>query len=112
MGLAENNLRLLLEAKARHRVSLTRTATLGRQELFLDEKALLGILQSFGYSLAEAECADLARRDEGFAESLLTYLGAEELRSFDVSDYEGATDVHDFNARVDPELHGQFDLVF
>jgi hypothetical protein len=112
MGLAENNLRLLLEAKARHGVSLTRTATLGRQELFVGENALRGILQSFGYSLSEAECADLVHRDRGFAESLLTYLGAEEVRSFDVSDYEGATDLHDFNARVDPELHGEFDLVF
>jgi SAM-dependent methyltransferase len=109
MGLAENNLRLLLEAKARHGVSLTRSATLGRQELFLSEKALQGILQSFGYRLSETECADLAQG--GFADSLLRFLGAEEVRSFDVSDYEGATDVHDFNARIDSELHGQFDLV-
>jgi hypothetical protein len=109
MGLAENNLRLLLEAKARHGVSLTRTATLGRQELFLSQKALHGMLQSFGYGVSEAECADLAH--VGFADSLLRFLGAEDVRSFDVSDYEGATDVHDFNSRIDPALHGQFDLV-
>jgi SAM-dependent methyltransferase len=111
MGLAENNLRLLLEAKARHGVSLTRTATLGRQELFLSYRALHGILQSFGYSLSEAECADLAHRDGGFADSLLTLLGADEVRAYDVSDYEGATDLHDFNAQIDPDHHGQFDLV-
>jgi hypothetical protein len=111
MGFAENNLRLILEAKARHGVSLTRTATLGRQELFVGEEELLAILQSFGYSVLERECAELAHRDGGFADSLLRFLGAEEVRSFDVSDYEGATDVHDFNRRIDPEHHGQFDLV-
>ena len=51
------------------------------------------------------------RRDAGFADSLFTFLGAEEVRSFDASSYEGASDIHDFNARIDPEYHRQFDLV-
>jgi SAM-dependent methyltransferase len=111
MGLAENNLRLLLEAKGRHGVSLTRTATLGRQEILLSAGALRKILRSFGYNLSQSDSADLLRRDAGFADSLLMYLGAEEIRSFDSSGYEGATDVHDFNAELDPEHHRQFDLV-
>jgi hypothetical protein len=112
MGLADNNLRFLLEAKTRYGVALTHTATMGRQQLLLSASALHKILGSFGYSLSLLECADLVHRDGGFADSLLTFLGAEEVRSFDVSPYEGASDVHDFNAELDPEHHLQFDLVF
>jgi hypothetical protein len=41
----------------------------------------------------------------------LTYLGAEEVRSFDASDYQGASVLHDFNLPIGGEHQGRFDLV-
>ena len=111
MGLLDNHLRFVLDAKANHGVAFTRTATLGRHQLLLSAKALHSILRSFGYSVSKSDCVELMRQDEGFADALLRFLGAEEVKSFDASSYEGASHIHDFNKPIDPALHYQFDLV-
>lgn len=110
VGLSENNLRFLLEAKA-DGVSVTRAATLGRQSLLLDADALHEILESFGHQLSAPDCIDLVQLDGGFAEPLFRFLGSEAVKSFDASRYEGATDVHDFNTPIPSEHYQQFDLV-
>jgi SAM-dependent methyltransferase len=48
----------------------------------------------------------------GYCETLLTYLGATRVSSMDVSDYEGATILHDLNTPVPGHLWESFDTIF
>jgi len=84
---------------------------LGRQRLFLTADALRNVLASFGYRMSALECAELVAREASFADPLLRYLGSEEIRSFDASDYEGATDLFDFNNELPTDAYQSFDLV-
>lgn len=92
-------------------VSFTRTATIGRQELHLSANALKRILLDFGYSTAANAVTDLMEKADGFAEPLLEALGAIEIRSFDASPYQGASNVHDFNSPIDPGFKNYFTVV-
>jgi hypothetical protein len=77
----------------------------------LTADALCNVLASFGYELSALDCAELVAREAGFADPLFRYLGSEAIRSFDASDYEGATDVFDFNNELPSDVYQSFDLV-
>jgi SAM-dependent methyltransferase len=49
---------------------------------------------------------------DGFTEKLWQVLGFDGIETMDVSDYEGATILHDMNEPVPEALHGQFDFIF
>lgn len=110
MGLDVNGTKFLLYAKTQG-VRLDRTAMIGRQGMHLDAGALSNNLNAFGYQAGEEEALRLLREDGGYAEAFLKKLGAAEVRSFDASPYEHATDVHDFNLPLDESLKNYFDLV-
>jgi len=110
MGLDGNTTRFLLYAKRRG-VDFSSTATVGRQFFYLDAPALKTVLQDFGYTLSEAQIMGLLLRNEGYTEPLFQLLGACEIRSFDASTYEGASDVHDFNLPIPEELCNRFSAV-
>lgn len=99
-----NGTRLLMNA-ARSGVDFSRTAMLGRQTLNLNSAALRQNLVEFGYN---ADAQSLLQADNGYAESFLRMLGANEIASFDASGYEAATYVHDFNLPVSPIHHQSF----
>jgi SAM-dependent methyltransferase len=84
---------------------------IGRQGMHLDAEALRSNLSAFGYHADQAEALRILREDGGYAEAFFKLLGAAEVRSFDASSYEHATDVHDFNLPVDESLKNRFDLV-
>ncbi|MFL5944766.1 MAG: hypothetical protein ACJ74D_13150 [Gaiellaceae bacterium] len=94
MGLTVETTRFLLHCR-RQGVSFERTATLGRQQLWATNAQLMTLFERYEPGLGRG--GDLNREGYGYAEPLLKLLGAEEVRSFDASSYEGATDVHDFN---------------
>jgi SAM-dependent methyltransferase len=110
MGFMVNSTRFLLYTRD-HGVSFERTATIGRQQLFLDPASLQNVLTEFGFDTTIEESTRLLARGGGYAEPLLELLGAKVTRSFDASDYEGATDVHDFNVPISSDFHASFDLV-
>lgn len=110
MGLDPNTTRFLLYAK-RCGVDFSHSATIGRQFFYLDAPVLAGILKDFGYSLPEAEVGGLLSRNQGYTEGLFELLGARQIRSFDASAYEGASDLHDFNLPVPDTLCNQFTAV-
>jgi hypothetical protein len=92
-------------------VSFTRTAMIGRQELHLSANALRTNLADFGYFPAANEVNELMDKAGGFAEPLLGALGAIEICSFDSSEYEGASNVHDFNCAIDESFKNRFTAV-
>jgi hypothetical protein len=104
MGLDVNGTRFMLYAK-RQGVSFLRTAMLGRQEMHLDGPALQMIFKEFGFP------ANIDRMKSRYAEPLFEMLGAEEVRSFDAADHEGATDLHDFNQPIDEKYKKRFTAV-
>lgn len=110
MGLDLNSTRFVLYARRRG-VSYHRTAMIGRQELHLSKAALRQTLRAFGFPISRGEVDRIVADAGGFAEPLLKYLGAEDIRSFDASGFEEATDIHDLNLPVPGAYHGAFSAV-
>ena len=110
MGLDFNGTRFLLLAKATG-VDFAKSATVGRQSLYLDPGELKKNLHDFGIRKADSEIAALLESAQGYAEPFLRMLGAEEIVSVDLSTYEGAAVVHDMNFPVADHLKDRFDAV-
>lgn len=58
------------------------------------------------------DCAGLLSRDEAFAEPFFRALGFGTVESLDASDYESCSRLHDLNAPIPEDWHGQYDVVF
>lgn len=110
MGFDVQAVRFLLSAH-RSGVSFANTATMGRQELFIDPFLLQRILRSFGMARNDAEVRRILTEADGFAEPLLKVLGAEHICSIDASSYEGASVVHDMNLPIPDNLRGAYSVV-
>ena len=110
VGLTQNSARFVLYVHSRG-VSFRRTAMIGRQQLLLEPEALAGLLRRYGHEITDEAAAALLAEQEGFAEPLLRLIGADEVRSFDASSYEGATDVHDLNQPLPERYDSHFDFV-
>lgn len=100
MGIDVPALHLLALARARG-ADFSRTLTIGRQSLQLDDAELAGFLERLGRP-------DLARdpaavRRDGYCETLLREaFGAKENQSIDAAPYEHASIIHDMNLPFAP----------
>ena len=110
MGLDVNGTRALLHAR-KQGVDFSRTAMIGRQGLHLNVAALARNLRDFGFEAAAKHAARLLSADRGYAEPFLRLLGATEIVSFDASDFEGASYIHDFNLPIDKKFSNGFTVV-
>jgi hypothetical protein len=110
MGLDINGTRALLYAR-KQGVDFSRTATIGRQNLYLNVATLTRNLRDFGFETSAKESAHLLSAEKGYAEPFLRLLGAAEIVSFDASDFEGATYIHDFNLPLDKKFSRRFSVV-
>jgi hypothetical protein len=110
MGFDVQGVRFLLWAH-RHGAQFKRAALIGRQELFIDPGSLARILRCYDLEKSEAEVRGLLTEANGFAEPLLTLLGAQDIKSVDASGYEGASMVHDMNLTIPDGLQGRFSAV-
>jgi hypothetical protein len=110
MGLDLQGVKFLLGAQ-REGATFTRTATIGRQELFIDAIWLHRVLRSAGMAQGDAAIQRLLTEESGFAEPLLKFLGAKEICSIDASPYERASIVHDLNQPISDALKGAFTVV-
>lgn len=109
MGLDINGIKFLLYARKRG-VSFADTAMIGRQNMLLGKDALARALNSAGENDVMAAVAQIMD-DSGYAEPFFRYIGAENIISFDASDYEGATVVHDMNKPIGDEHKERFSVV-
>lgn len=110
LGLDLNGVRFLLYAQ-KLGVDFGQTAMLGRQSLDLNRYELKKTLRSYGYSGDTKLSGSLIAKNEGYAEALLTYIGAKTIHSYDISSYEGATHIHDMNAGISSDLSNQYTVV-
>ena len=113
MGLSVDSTSFLVQAWKRG-VRFDHTLTLGRQHMLVSPERIEKILQQYGaWPPAEGEAKFHAAllespwRFDVFAGAL----GAKKVESCDVSDYEGATLIHDLNQVIPPEWEERFDAV-
>lgn len=110
MGLDVNGTKFLLYARQAG-VSFAETAMVGRQELLADAETLKVNFRKLGQELADSEADRIVSAGRGYAEPFLEKLGANEIVSFDASDYENASVSHDFNQPIPAEFHNRFSVV-
>lgn len=106
MALNANCIRFLLNAHQQG-VNFSRTAMLGRQRLDITPSEMQRLLMTFGLDVKDTEFLF----ETGYSEPLLRLLGATEIVSFDASDYEKATRIHDFNQPMGEEFLDHFTIV-
>ena len=110
MGLDINGTRFLLYCK-RLGVDFGRTAMIGRQGLHLSKHDLMHVFESFNHPLDARVIDSILTQHYGYAEPLLVHLGAQEVHSFDNSEYEGATHVHDMNQQLPERFKEKYTTV-
>ncbi|MEM6342623.1 MAG: hypothetical protein AAF927_02040 [Bacteroidota bacterium] len=110
MGLDTNGVKFLLDAKGAG-VSFAKSAMIGRQFLYLDQSELQACFKLLGETLSANEAKAIIEEYNGYAEQLLYQVGADAVDSFDASDYESASVIHDFNQPIGQEHKGKYTMV-
>lgn len=111
MGLDVNGTQFMLYAKT-FGVDFTRMAMIGRQGLHLSSDDLKDNLAKFGFAFDEMMIDRIFKANNGYAEEYFRTVGAKEIHSFDNSDYEGATHVHNLNQEIPEQYKKQYNVVF
>ena len=110
MALDPHTARFLLYAK-RLGVDFSQSAMIGRQSLMLNLFGLERSLIEFGLPFDDQALQHILEEGEGYAEGFLRYLGADDVHSFDRSDYEGATDLLDLNQEIPERYSERYSMV-
>ena len=110
MGLDANGVKFVLYAKRRG-VDFIQTATIGRQSMLASEASVSAAFKRSRTRIGSSEISEIFENSDGYSESLLKNLGAQSITSFDASDYESATCVHDFNFPIPDEFKCHFSAV-
>ena len=114
MGIDKSTL-TFLAAAGEGGVSFAETVTIGRQALSLGPRDLAHVLAAHGLLNEASARRNLLERlgqSEWHAEPLFHQLGATEVHSMDVSDYEGADILWDLNEPIPTELEARFTVLF
>lgn len=111
MGLNTHGIKFLLYSKASG-VDFTQTAMIGRQGLHLYKDELKSIFQTFARTITDQQLDKIFTQDNGYAEEFFRQIGAREIHSFDFSDFEKATYIHDFNREIPSEFKERYSVVF
>lgn len=110
MGLDRNGAKFLLYADSVG-TDFTRTAMIGRQGLHLKKKEIKKHLSEYGYQYDNSTIETMYEGYDGYAEGLLKYLGAYDIHSYDNSNYEDATHIHNMNLPISESSKEQYTLV-
>lgn len=110
MGLGINGTKSLLYARTQG-VSFAKTAMIGRHKLYSYVDSFKKDLTEFGFDVTTEKVKLLLTEENGYAEPFLQTLGANEISSFDASDYESPTHVHDFNLPLPDTFKNRFTTV-
>jgi len=110
MGVDYSSAKKLIDHAGTHGLG-KRVLMLGRHRMQVKDKLKSALDQRLTEAGFDLTYADLVQED-GYAEQFFKALGAEEVTSVDLSDFEGATVLHDLNDPVPEDLAGQFDVIF
>src|SRR5437763_1392135 len=109
MGIDAPALALLCGAKSMG-AEFSSTAMIGRQN-FTGEGTEGAIARVFSV-LGVGKNAAKFLREHHFCEELFRLLGANEVSSFDASEFENATNIHDMNLPIPAAWHERFSCVY
>lgn len=110
MGIDLAQFRLLTLMAARYQPK-GRTLMLGRQALRMRPGTRAPVNRLLKAAKLALNWHDIDQAD-GFSETMWEKFGFGRMETMDLSDYEGATVLHDLNLPVPEALHGQFDFIF
>jgi SAM-dependent methyltransferase len=110
MGLDAATLEILLSARDAG-VSFDEVLTVGRQSLCASPEEIKVVLARHGVRLSAQQAQKLVIEQDGYCEPLLKLMGAQRIDSIDVSNFEGASIVHDMNEVLPDPYRGQFSIV-
>ena len=91
--------------------TLDSIAMIGRQSLHTNATGVGNIFEEFKIPFEVQDLQRIVNEGGGYCEPLLKHLGFENIDSFDFSNYEKPTHVHDFNKPIPPEFDRRYDLV-
>jgi hypothetical protein len=83
---------------------------MGRQTLNLEPSDLQKNLKKFGFS-ADSGTIRHIPGNIWYSEDFFRFIGAKTVDSFDYSDYEGATYIHDMNKQINSSFKQQYSVV-
>lgn len=110
MGIDAATLEILLTAREAG-VSFDEVLTIGRQSLCASPAEVKTVLARHGIRLTGAQAHKLISEQNGYCEPLLKLMGAQRVDSLDVSNFEGASIVHDMNESLPDSYRNQFSIV-
>lgn len=101
----------LVDLSTRFQVRGGRSLMLGRQTFRLEPQFRAHYRRALKAAGRDEGRFDFLQEDE-YSETLFRELGLGEIETMDLSDFEGATILHDLNKSVGKDLHGEFDFIF
>lgn len=110
MGLDVNGVKLLLHAHCSG-IDFSSFAMIGRQSLHLSCREFQAVLSQFGFKVEQALVKGWLEKKGAYAEDFLNMLGAKTIHSFDYSNYENASCIHDMNLVIANEYKGRYSVV-
>ena len=110
MGIDAATLEILLTAREAG-VSFDEVLTVGRQSLCASPAEVKTVLARHGVRLTGGQAQKLVSEQNGYCEPLLKLMGAQRVDSLDVSNFEGASIVHDMNELLPDSYRNQFTIV-
>jgi hypothetical protein len=110
MGISPYGAQYLLHAKSAG-ADFRALATIGRQGFYVEPRPLKKMLAAAGFPAKADAIRALREGAGGYAEPFFKLLGAERIDSFDASDFEAATFVHDMNRPIGAEFAGRYSTV-
>lgn len=81
----------------------------GRQNLYVNPNEIRALLAPCGIIISQADAREICA--SGYAETLLRFLGAESTCSFDYSDYQSSTHIHDMNEPIGNDFKEAYSAV-
>ncbi len=111
MAFDSNGIKFLLYAR-KMGVDFSSTATIGRQFNFANPLEIKDLFDRMGVvDVAVEKIEDLLQKNKSYSEGIFELLGAETVHSFDASDFEGATHIHDFNHGIPKEFENRYSVI-
>lgn len=112
MGIEVQSVRLLLLAGQKLGVDFSDTLTIGRQEIMASAAQIENAFRTVGSPINRELAQNLSSQAGKISDPLFRQLGASTIDAMDVSDFEGASILHDLNRPLPDELAERFSLVF
>jgi len=110
VGLTRHGVRFLLHCRSKG-VDFSESAMIGRQGLHLSKSELRACFAKSGSKLSSEDAERAFIDASSYAEPLFKLLGAASIESLDVSAYEGATHVVDFNVPAPAAFANRYSVV-